>query len=132
MGSLNRGFWSGLMRHPRSCWENLRGWIISVSAHGISFEPFELTMNAELTFVCVQLEKRLQGVGRALVQLCIDKAKAEGIPLAVTAEPQSTVFFERLGFKEEKHVDIDLSEYAPSNSGFGVFRLTGMLWSPEN
>lgn len=111
--------------------ENLRKRIILVHLPTPPLSQGFAKPKTGLTFICVKLEHRLQGIGSDLFQLAIEKAKAEGIPLAVTSEPASYEFFKKLGFKEGKHCEIDLSEHAPPYSGFGVFRLTGMLWSPE-
>jgi hypothetical protein len=64
------------------------------------------------------------------VQVCFDNAKAEGLPLVVCSEPEAHDFFLALGFKDTRHFDIDLSKWAPAYSGFGMFRLFGMIWSP--
>ncbi|OJJ96420.1 hypothetical protein ASPACDRAFT_63354 [Aspergillus aculeatus ATCC 16872] len=84
----------------------------------------------ELIYMCVEPSYQRQGVGSRLLQLGFDRARAESLPLAVTAEAPAYGFFETLGFRETKHVDIDLRKYASANSGFGIFRLTGMMWRP--
>lgn len=89
-----------------------------------------LTSFLELVYMCVEPSRQRQGVGSSLLQLGFDRARAEGIPLAVSVEAPAYGFFDKLRFKETKHVDIDLRKYAPANSGFGVFRLTGMIWEP--
>jgi hypothetical protein len=61
--------------------------------------------------------------------VCFDRAKAEGVPLALCSEPAAYDFFVKLGFRDTRHVDIDLSKWAPAYSGFGMFRLAGMIWS---
>lgn len=70
------------------------------------------------------------GIGSKLVQLGFDRARAESIPFALCAEAPAHEFYVKLGFEETKHGDIDLNKYAPANSGFGNFRLTGMIWVP--
>lgn len=80
--------------------------------------------------MCVEPSYQRQGVGSRLIQLGFDRARAEGLPLAIAAEAPAYGFFDTLGFKETRHVDIDLRKYAPANSGFGIFRLTGMIWTP--
>jgi predicted N-acetyltransferase YhbS len=80
--------------------------------------------------MCVEPSYQRQGVGSSLLQLGFDRARAEGLPLVVTAEAPAYGFFDTLGFKETRHVDIDLRKYAPPYSGFGIFRLTGMVWKP--
>jgi hypothetical protein len=52
-----------------------------------------------------------------------------GIPLTVFAEPGAREFFSNRGFEDVKSADIDLAKWAPSYSGFGVFRLSGMVMS---
>lgn len=80
--------------------------------------------------MCVKPSVQRHGVGSKLVQLGFDRAKAEGVPLAVCAEAPSIPFFDKLGFKETVHFDIDLRKYATANSGFGMFRLAGLMWHP--
>jgi predicted N-acetyltransferase YhbS len=76
--------------------------------------------------MCVEPSYQRQGVGSTLIQLGFDQARAEGLPLTVTAEAPAYGFSDALGFKETKHVDIDLRQYAPANSGFGIFRLRSL------
>lgn len=64
------------------------------------------------------------------MQIGFDRAKAENIPFALHAEAPAHDFYVKLGFHETKYADIDLAKHAPRNSGFGVFRLTGMIWYP--
>ncbi|KAJ5120166.1 hypothetical protein N7448_010835 [Penicillium atrosanguineum] len=84
----------------------------------------------ELVYMCVKPSCQRNGIGSKLVQLGFDRAKAEGIPLAVCAEAPAYGFFVKLGFKDTTHCDMDLRRYAPANSGFGIFRLSGMIWRP--
>lgn len=57
-----------------------------------------------------------------------DKAKAAGVPVMLSTEPQVYDLFIRYGFKHTKHVDFDLAKWAPPYSGFGIFRLAAMVW----
>ncbi|KAJ5917887.1 hypothetical protein N7454_010262 [Penicillium verhagenii] len=82
----------------------------------------------DVVYICVKPAFQRRGVGSTLIQLGVDRAKAEDISLAVCAEAPSIPFFEKLGFKETVHVDMELRKYAPANSGFGIFRLAGMIW----
>jgi len=56
----------------------------------------------------------------------------EGIPIVSCSDPAAYDFFIKLGFRDSKQVNIDLSQWAPKYSGFGVFRLAGITWSPQN
>ncbi len=85
---------------------------------------------AELTYTVVKFTHRHLGIGSRLVQICFDRAKAEELPIVVSSEPAAYDFFIKLGFRETKHVDMDLSKWASRYSGFGVFRPAGMIWSP--
>ncbi|PKX98509.1 GNAT family N-acetyltransferase [Aspergillus novofumigatus IBT 16806] len=67
----------------------------------------------ELVYMCVEPSYQRQGVGSSLLQLGFDRARAEGLPLVATAEAPAYGFFDTLGFKETRHVDIDLRKYAP-------------------
>jgi predicted N-acetyltransferase YhbS len=80
--------------------------------------------------MCVKPSHQRKGIGSKLVQLGFDRAHAEGIPLTICAEAPAYEFFNKLGFEDMTHYDIDLRKYAPANSGFGIFRLTGMVWRP--
>jgi hypothetical protein len=62
-----------------------------------------------------------------LVKLATEKAEKAGIPLSLGSEPQAHEFFLAQGFKDTKHVDIDLRQWAPEYSGFGIFRFSGMV-----
>ncbi|KAF7554712.1 hypothetical protein G7Z17_g2709 [Cylindrodendrum hubeiense] len=83
----------------------------------------------EVTYIYVRPSYRRLGIGAQLVQKAFDKARGAGVPLTVAAEPAAYDFFVKLGFKDTKYVDFDLSKWAPPHSGFGVFRLAGMVWS---
>lgn len=61
------------------------------------------------------------------MKLAIEKVEKEGIPLSVGVEPEAHEFFLAQGFKDLKHVDIDLRQWAAQYSGFGVFRFYGMV-----
>ncbi|KAJ5288784.1 hypothetical protein N7478_001814 [Penicillium angulare] len=82
----------------------------------------------EVRYMCVKPFAQRHGIGSKLVHIALDRARVAGIPLFVCAEAPSIPFFTALGFKETGHVDIDLRKYAPDNSGFGIFRLAGMIW----
>lgn len=89
-----------------------------------------LISKADLVYICVEPRFQRHGVGAKLVQLGFDRARAENIPFALCAEAPAHEFYVKLGFKETQRADIDLSKYAPAYSGFGIFRLTGMVWYP--
>ncbi|KAF9883076.1 hypothetical protein FE257_004110 [Aspergillus nanangensis] len=84
----------------------------------------------EVTYIVVNPAYRNRGIGEELMQYVMGKAKTAGVPVAVGAEPQVYSFFIKHGFEERGHVDFDLAKWAPPYSGFGVFRLTGMIWYP--
>lgn len=71
---------------------------------------------------------QIQGIGSKLIQLGLDRSKDDGTLLHVCAEAPAYEFFAKMGFKTTKHFDIDLRKYASANSGFGIFRLSGMMW----
>ncbi|KAE8450110.1 hypothetical protein EG329_006891 [Mollisiaceae sp. DMI_Dod_QoI] len=81
----------------------------------------------EVTHIFVKYSSRNRGVGTMLVQYCLKKAKEAGEPLYIASEPQAHKFFLGRGFKDTIHSDIDLSKYSPEHSGFGIFRLQGMI-----
>jgi hypothetical protein len=71
----------------------------------------------------MQFSSRKLGVGSQSIRLAIDKSGAAGLPLAVASEPQAYSFFLKQGFQESRHFDVDLSQWAPAHSGWGIFRL---------
>jgi GNAT superfamily N-acetyltransferase len=80
-----------------------------------------------LSTIFVRPDARIKGLGMQLVKLCKDRATAEGLPLFLTSVPSATGFYRKLGFKDTKHVDIDLRQWGPEHGGFGIYRLQGML-----
>ena len=58
----------------------------------------------------------------------LERAKKEGLPVFLISEPQARDFFLSEGFLETGYVDIDLSRHAPPNCGYGIFRLTSMIF----
>ncbi|KAI0129786.1 hypothetical protein BJ170DRAFT_681273 [Xylariales sp. AK1849] len=79
-----------------------------------------------LTHIYVRPSSRNKGIGSSLVYLFLETGKQAGLPVFVISEPQARPFFSKLGFTGKGHFDIDLSEHAPKNCGYGVFRLSGM------
>jgi predicted N-acetyltransferase YhbS len=84
-------------------------------------------LNVDLTHIFVKPTYRRKGIGSQLVRIAVDKAAEAGIPFSVCSEPAAHDFFLKLGFKDTVHGDIDLRKWAPENSGFGNFRLYGMV-----
>jgi hypothetical protein len=64
------------------------------------------------------------------MQICFDKATAEGLPLTLCSEPQAYDFYAKRGLRDTKHAEVDLSKWAPAYCGYGVFRISGMIWKP--
>lgn len=85
----------------------------------------------ELVFIVVEQAYRGKGLGTQLLQRAFAEAREAGVPLCVCSEPAARPFFDKFGFVEVLHADMDLSVWAPPYTGFGVFRLTGMVWQPE-
>ena len=82
-----------------------------------------------MTYIYVEPLSRKHGIGSQSMQICFDRAKAERVPLFLSSEPEAYDFFVKQGFRDTRHVDFDLSKWAPAYSGFGIFRLAGMIWS---
>jgi len=72
-------------------------------------------------------DHRRKGLGSKLVKMCIEKAKSEALPLVVLSEPEAHGFCLKLGFEDTQQADIDLRKWAPELSGFGMFRVWGMV-----
>jgi GNAT superfamily N-acetyltransferase len=82
-----------------------------------------------LTHLFVKPAYRRRGIGSRLVRLGVEKAGEAGVPLTAFAEPGARDFFLHCGFEDVESADIDLAKWAPRGSGFGVFRLSGMVMS---
>jgi GNAT superfamily N-acetyltransferase len=83
---------------------------------------------SEITHFFVSIPHRNRGIGTRLIKLCVSKAKAEGLDLAIGAEPQVHKLLLKLGFQDTVHVDFDLAQWSKDEySGFGIFRLWGMV-----
>ncbi|RSL68755.1 hypothetical protein CEP53_002456 [Fusarium sp. AF-6] len=81
----------------------------------------------ELTYIYVKSSHRRRGVGSLLLQEAFRRAHAAGLPLALCSEPAAYNFYKNRGFRDTKHIDIDLRLWAPPFTGFGIFRLSGMI-----
>ncbi|KAJ5668525.1 uncharacterized protein N7477_007095 [Penicillium maclennaniae] len=84
----------------------------------------------EIVYMCVKPSCQRKGIGSKLVQLGLERAEAEGVPLAICAEAPAYELCVKLDFRDTNHCDIDLRNYAPAHSGFSIFRLSGMVWRP--
>ncbi|KAE8371403.1 acyl-CoA N-acyltransferase [Aspergillus bertholletiae] len=84
----------------------------------------------EITYIVVNPEYRHCGIGKDLMDYVLNKARSTGVPVTVSAEPQIYEFFKQYGFQDTKHVDFDLAQWAAPHSGFGLFRLAGLIWYP--
>jgi len=83
---------------------------------------------SEVTHFFVSLPHRNKGIGTRLINLCVSKAKAKGLALAIAAEPQVHKLLLKLGFEDTIHVDFDLTQWSKYEyCGFGLFRLWGMV-----
>lgn len=87
----------------------------------------ERLTHAELVYIGVKRCYRGHGVGSRLLKQCTDKARHLQLPVIVHAEPAARGFFDHHSLQDFAHGDIDLSQYSPPHSGFGLFRLTGMI-----
>lgn len=85
----------------------------------------------DLIFIVVDQPYRGKGLGSQLLQHAFAQAKAARIPFCVCSEPAARPFFDKHGFTEVVHANMDLSTWAPPHTGYGNFRLTGMVWRPE-
>lgn len=86
-----------------------------------------LTRRIELTFIYVKPSHRQKGIGALLLEEAVRRAHADRVPLALCSEPAPYSFYKNRGFEDTKHVDIDLRLWAPPNTGFGIFRFSGMI-----
>ncbi|KAI1274707.1 hypothetical protein F5Y07DRAFT_372597 [Xylaria sp. FL0933] len=82
----------------------------------------------ELTHLYVEPSSRRQGIGSWLLQIIQEAAAAEKLPLTLFAEPNHHDFFVSHSFRDVKHVDIDLQKWAAPLSGYGVFRVSRMVF----
>ncbi|KAF5003514.1 hypothetical protein FDECE_9937 [Fusarium decemcellulare] len=83
----------------------------------------------ELTWIYVKPSHRNRGVGSVLLKEAQRRARLQDVHIALCTEPAAYEFYKKRGFKDTMHADIDLCQWAPPYSGFGVFRLSGMTWN---
>ncbi|KUJ12188.1 acyl-CoA N-acyltransferase [Mollisia scopiformis] len=81
-----------------------------------------------LDFIFVSPSLRNKGLGTQLVDLCLEKAKEEKLPLKVCSVPSAVGFYRRLGFREIGFADLDLAVWGPEKGGFGVYRFWGLVY----
>lgn len=85
-----------------------------------------MNWDIELTHIFVDQAYRKKGIGSRLMRMCIERVKAEGLPLMLCSDPTAHEFYLKRGFTDTKHADLDLAKWAPEYSGFGVFKLWEM------
>ncbi|TRX93451.1 hypothetical protein FHL15_005726 [Xylaria flabelliformis] len=66
-------------------------------------------------------------IGTWLLEMAQKHAADEKLLLRITAEPNHHDFFVNRGFRDIKHVDVDLTRWAAPLSGYGTFRLSSMV-----
>ncbi|KAI0448243.1 hypothetical protein F5B21DRAFT_193301 [Xylaria acuta] len=81
----------------------------------------------ELTHIYVKPTSRQQGIGTWLLQMAQRHAADQKLPFRIIAEPNHHDFFVNRGFRDIKHVDVDLTRWAAPLSGYGTFRISSMV-----
>lgn len=71
------------------------------------------------------------GVGSAIIRWALEDLKLKTMPVYLTAQPDGHRLYQKLGWKDVETVDIDLSEYAGPNRGYGMHRTVCMLREPS-
>lgn len=104
---------------------------LGIQTPGIKLGLRGLTRCIELTYIYVKPSHRQKGIGSLLLQEAFSRADAARVPLALCSEPAAYSFYKNRGFQDTKHVDIDLRLWAPPYTGFGIFRLSGMIRGVE-
>ena len=61
------------------------------------------------------------------MKFAIEKAKEAGVPLSLISVPAAHQFYEKLGFKDTTHVNVDLSKWGAPHSGYGIWRAYAMM-----
>ncbi len=72
-----------------------------------------------------------KGLGRKLLEYCNDLADSAGLPTYLTAFPGAHGLYQKLGYKDIKHFDVDLNEWGTKHRGYGIYRSYGMLRKPQ-
>ena len=124
---FNRDIFAWVMKTVGEIDEDFKG----IDHYGETTSPTIIQICAkyevEVTHIYVKPMHRRRGIGSQLMKLCLAKAKADGVPLVSKVEPGAYEYFSKHGFKDTKHGDIDLSKFSPPYTGFGLFRLAGMV-----
>lgn len=72
-----------------------------------------------------------RGIGSALLQVAMDLADKQSIPLWLEATPAGHPLYLSRGWREVEAMDFDLTRWAGKDRGFGVYRYFAMLRLPE-
>jgi len=72
-----------------------------------------------------------RGIGSALLQVAMDLADKQSIPLWLEATPAGHALYLSRGWREVEAMDFDLARWAGEDRGFGVYRYFAMLRLPE-
>lgn len=76
--------------------------------------------------IFVKPEYRDKNIGAMLIREGIKQAAALGLSLFLCSVPSAVDFYQKLGFQDTRHADIDLAQWGPERPGFGIYRLQGM------
>ncbi|PVH95486.1 hypothetical protein DM02DRAFT_690064 [Periconia macrospinosa] len=74
-----------------------------------------------LTWIYVRPESRKNGIGTALVNMALQKAREQGVPLVALSEPGAREFFLKVGLKDIVHADVDLNQWASGKGEYKAF-----------
>jgi Acetyltransferase (GNAT) domain len=84
----------------------------------------------EITYLGVTPLHRRKRIGTQLLQYCKARAHREDLALTVSCEPAGYDLFASRGFRDTVGDHFNLSVYAEACSGFGMFKLSVMIWRP--
>ncbi len=71
-----------------------------------------------------------KGIGRKLLEYCNDLADSAGLPRYLTAFPGGHGLYQKFGYKDIQHFDVDLNEWGTKHREGGISRSYGMLGEP--
>jgi len=85
---------------------------------------------ADLGSIAVKLSAQARGVGSAMLHAGMQRADKEGLLIWLEATPAGHPVYEHFGWKTVDSVEIDLSDFAGKDKGYGVYKYWGCIRMP--
>lgn len=72
-----------------------------------------------------------RGVGSAMIQWALKNLHLDTIPVWLCGQPDGYALYQKFGWRDIENVDINLSDWAGPDRGYGMHRTVCMLREPS-